>query len=213
MIHDRISTSISITISLCLVATFSIISLSNTSAITYQDDADIEFTINPSISVSISSGDLLIGNIMPGTSKDSNIVNITTSSNAVSGYNLYSTVGSSTYNTTEIRRNGTDTTNKFTSITTNKASLSNFGNDSWGYSWCSGNCTTSGTWVSGNVGSTSSGYDGLPLYNNTGVKLIDTTTSGSTTISFKVGAKASTAQTAGSYANVINFISVAKANP
>ena len=59
--------------------------------------------------------------------------------------------------------------------------------------------------MSGNTGSTNTGYNGLPLYTSTGVKLADTSSAGSSTIKFKIGAKASDTRASGDYTNVINF--------
>ncbi|MBR3322419.1 hypothetical protein IKG05_02135, partial [Candidatus Saccharibacteria bacterium] len=68
-------------------------------------------------------------------------------------------------------------------------------------------------WISGNTGSTANGYNGLPIYSSTGIKLVDTTAIGTNTIKFKIGAKASNTQAAGEYTNTVNFTAVGKATP
>lgn len=182
-------------------------------ALSYQSETDLQFTFNPEVSISISGGDLSIDNLSPGSYLDSNIITITTSSNNASGYTLYSTVGSSSNDSTELRKDGTDTTNKFDSITGNIASLNSFSDSSntWGYSYS----TDSGsTWISGSQGSTASGYNGLPLYNSSnaaaGVVLADTLNANESTIQFKIGVRATDVQAAGAYTNVVNFVSVPK---
>ena len=190
----------------------------NVKAESYESSVGLSFTLNPTITLTVS-GDLSINNLSPGDYKDSNIITVTAESNAVSGYTVSSTVGSSSNASTELRKDGTDTTNKFTNLTTNKASLSAFdeNNNTWGYSWCNGTCnagTDPSLWVSGNVGDTSTGYNGLPLYNSSSsITMVDTTAPGSSTISFKIGARSTTNQIAGEYTNIINFTALAKPNP
>ena len=195
---------------------FNLSAASQTSAVTYQSTAAPEFTLDPAISITIS-GDLTIDQLAPGDGSDSNIITVTASSNSAAGYSLTSTVGNNThtdpsYNNTYLNH-PTNSNYKFNSISTNKSSIANFDDNTWGYSWCNGNsenCTTSSNnWVSGDLGSTASGYNGLPLYSATGIKLVDANTSGSATISFKIGAKASATQASGTYTNVVNFIGVA----
>ena len=184
-----------------------------TSALSYESSQGISFTLNPSISVTVS-GDLTIANLTPGDYKDSNSITVTANSNSIAGYTLSSTVGSSTNTSTELRKDGVDTTNKFSSITTNKASLSNFDDstNTWGYSYSTDSGTT---WQSGDItGTPATGYNGLPLYtSSSSIKLINSTTSGSSSVLFKIGARTTTNQIAGEYTNVINFIGVANPNP
>ena len=200
----------------------------NTNALGYSSSAGLNFTINPSISVSVS-GDLIIDELAPGSSSDSNVINVTVLSNNSTGYTLSSTIGSSTNNYTDLRlnsngsangnnsdsgdsnsSNNNENINKFTNLDTNKASLSNFDDNYWGYSYS----VDSGTnWISGNTGSTANGYNGLPIYSSTGIKLVDTTAIGTNTIKFKIGAKASNTQAAGEYTNTVNFTAVGKATP
>ena len=192
-----------------------------TSAESYESSVGISFTLNPTINVTVS-GDLTIPNLTPGDYKDSNIILVTAESNAVSGYSLSSTVGNSTHTSPSFNNtnlNHTNGTNTFTNLSTNKASLSAFdeNNNTWGYSWCDGTCnagTDPSLWVSGSLGSTATGYNGLPLYSSSNaITMVDTTTSGSSTISFKIGARSTTSQIAGEYTNVINFTALAKPNP
>ena len=63
------------------------------SAITYQNSTNVEFTFNPTINVSLSSSDLVISNLSPGGTADSNIITATVSTNAGYGYYLSATTG------------------------------------------------------------------------------------------------------------------------
>ena len=178
----------------------------NVSAEFYEGSVGISFTLNPTINVTVS-GDLVISNLTPGDYKDSNNITVTASSNSIAGYSLYANTGSSSNNSNELRKDGTSTTNKFTSITTDVASLSDFTDNTWGYSYCnvSTNCATSTNWTN---------YSYLPKYSDSNDKLlIANNTNTTTSLEFKIGARASTNQIAGEYTNIINFIGIANPNP
>ena len=191
------------TLTLGSVAFLSILFTSNSSALTYSSNVDVGFTFNPTISVNLS-GDLLINNLAPGSTSDSNIINVTIATNASQGYVLTATSGTKTTNTDLV--NQTNSAYKFTSIATN-ASLANLTTDNtWGFSYSS------------DSGSTWSNYSGLPLDNDdegaTGKQLLSTINpSDNRTIQFKIGAKAATDQAAGTYLNTINFYAVANPDP
>ena len=170
----------------------------------------MQFTFNPTVSINVT-GDLTIPDLAPGSYADSNIITVTAGSNDAHGYTLYGTVGSSSSNYTDLRLSSSNTANVFTNLSSNKATLANFSDNTWGYSYS----TDSGsTWKSGNTGSTSSGYNGLPLYNSSnnasGVILASTNNASETSLQFKIGAKAASTQVAGTYTNIINFIGVGK---
>ena len=182
------------------------------SALTYQNSTDVEFTLNPTISISLSSPDLIINNLTPGSSSDSNIITVDVSTNAGYGYYMSATAGTSTGNT-----NLTSATSSsvFTNLSANTATLNAFPDNYWGYSYSTDNGTT---WISGSHGDTSTGYNGLPLDNDdsgaTGVILAETdsfTNTGS--IKFKIGAKAAATQATGTYTNTVNFYAVANPEP
>ena len=190
-----------------------------TSALTYQSSADVNFTFNPVISLTVG-GDLLINNLTPGNSSDSNVIDVSVTTNASYGYVLSATVGQK--NGTDSLVNTSNNTYTFTNLSTtagSAATLNNFTDNKWGYSYSVDNGTN---WISGSVGSTASGYAGLPLDNNNnaedrglgGVTLIDTSNpADNKTIKFKIGAKAANTQAAGAYTNTINFYVVANAVP
>ena len=189
------------------------------SALTYQSNAEVGFTFNPTISLNLS-GDLVISNLAPGTASDSNIIDVTVATNASQGYNLLITVG--VKGGTSSLVNSSNNNYTFTNLSTTPgtvSSLANFTDDTWGYSYSVDNGTN---WISGSTGSTASGYAGLPLDNNDnaeergngGIALISTTNpADNRTIKFKIGAKASQSQASGTYTNTVNFYAVANPDP
>ena len=179
-------------------------------ALDYQSNVGVGFTFEPTLNVTLSNADLIINNLTPGASaEDSNIITVGVSTNVAYGYNLSATVGDAMNATTNLV-NGD---NNFTTLSSNVSSLSGFGNNTWGYSYCVADCDASANWVSGSQGSTSMGYAGLPLYTETGVRLADVSDNASSSTQFKIAAKASTAQASGEYTNVVNFAAVANVIP
>lgn len=165
---------------------------SGAGALSYVDETNVQFTFNPMLTMTLSEGDLTITDLAPGNSKNSNAVAITVNTNSVYGYGLYATVGNSTYNSTDLVLSGG--ADSFTSIATN-ANASSLSGGYWGYSIDAG--TT---------------YNGLPLYTATNGAELKTTTGAAQNdaTSFLIGAAADTAQTQGTYNNVINFSAVAR---
>ncbi len=212
----------------------SLIGVNAVSAVTYQSNVGVNFTFNPSISLSVSDN-LNVDNLTPGNSSDSNIVTVGVTTNSVAGYTLSATVGNKTDASTALT-NTANNSYTFTNLATTPgvaANLSAFGDNKWGYSYCKDtptNCGSGGsaTWISGSVGvdgaagASVAGYAGLPLDNNDnasergmgGITLINTTSSAdSDSVQFKIGAKAGSTQPAGTYTNVINFYAVSYAPP
>ncbi len=180
------------------------------SALTYQTGVGMNFTIEPSISVSLSDSEIYINNLAPGTSADSNIVTINVISNATGGYSLTSTVGDTTYNDRNLtNKNDGNATFKSIDFGTEKTYVAGGGNlddKQWGY--------TSST----DGGTTWAAYSGLPLYSDTeNVATImsgtEPTSASGVSAQFKIAAKAATGQASGEYNNVINFIAVAEPDP
>ena len=174
------------------------------SALTYSQAVDVSFTFNPTISINLSSADLLIDELVPGSVKDSNVISVGVSTNNAFGYTLSANVGNdSAYDTRNLIRSDDD--NKFTSIDVGSALDSLIMDNSWGFS--SKLSGDSAEWAS---------YSGLPLYSDTNntATLIDTSSvSESSPVDFKIAAKASSDIPSGTYRNVINFIAVAKPEP
>ncbi|MBR0467749.1 hypothetical protein IJJ53_02455 [Candidatus Saccharibacteria bacterium] len=169
----------------------------NTSALSYQSSTDVKFTFNPTLSINISSSDLIIDNLTPGTVSDSNVINVSVATNASHGYTLAATVGDSLHNNTNLTH--TNGTNTFDSIATN-SSLPNLTTDNtWGYSYKLSNNTT---W---------NNYSGLS--NETSKILVNTDNQLAKPIDFKIAAKAAETQPSGTYTNTINFITISKPIP
>ena len=184
---------------IAIINILSLICINNISALNYESSVGIGFTFNPTLSISISSPDLIISNLTPGNSSDSNSINVSVATNASYGYTL-SVNSSSDYLT---HSNNTDT---FSSIATN-ADLSSLDNSEdnniWGYN------------TSLNNGATWSNYNGLSSSAST--TLLNTNTNNTTndidTIDFKIGVKASSTQASGTYTNTITFTTVTKPTP
>ena len=164
-------------------------------ALSYSQAVDVSFTFNPTLSINLSSADLVISELVPGSIADSNTIDINVSTNTAFGYTLSANVGNVTsYNT----RN-------FTSVAID-SSLDNLSSDNtWGFSYKPS--SDSAPWAS---------YSGLPLYSDTEntKTLVDTNSPlDAQSIQFKIAAKAASTIPAGEYRNVINFIAVAKPEP
>ena len=183
----------------------SIFGFTSVSALTYSQAVDVSFDFNPTLSVSVSSADLVIPELVPGNTADSNTITVGVSTNAFFGYTLSANVGNNTkYDTRSLIR-ADDDTSEFASIATDATMSAITTDNAWGFS---SKLTTDGaSWAN---------YSGLPLYSDTqNTKTILETSSpqDANTVDFKIAAKASGAIPAGEYKNVINFIAVAKPEP
>ena len=169
------------------------------SALTYQSTITPEFTINESITVTLSSSYLHIDDLAIGQSNISNTIDVTVLTNNYSGYTLTSTAGDgATYTDTNLT-NAVDSTKTFTSLATTDSITdpASFADGKWGYSYSVNNKST---W---------SDYSGLPYYGNTGATLLTKDTQSASTgdvVNFRIAAKSSDVQASGTYNNVINFI-------
>ena len=64
------------------------LSSTSVSALSYESNVGIGFSFNPTLSISFSSSDLVISNLTPGTTSDSNNIVVSVSTNAAYGYTL-----------------------------------------------------------------------------------------------------------------------------
>ena len=165
--------------------------------VTYQGSSDLQFTWGAgSLDVSLSSNNFVISDLAPGTSKNSNEIVATVTTNNATGYTLSATVGNSSNNSTELRRNGTDTANKFLMTSDNASSLasgtwgcrykvdgSNYGN----YKALSTSERVVVNKTVDNIGTAATGY------------------AGTSNTTLQVGANAASNQSSGEYTNVMNF--------
>ena len=180
-------------------------------ALTYSRDIGVNFTFNSSIQVTLSSPDLVISNLAPGTVADSNVIDVNILTNSIAGYTLNATVGNNTYNTRNLVHSDSNATAAFTSVNyaTTPTIISNtdLADDTWAYSY------------SVDDGSTWANYNGLPLYSDeTNVALLKESngpvaTNAGDKVKFKIAARAASTQVSGEYNNVINFTAVATPLP
>jgi hypothetical protein len=228
-------TIISSFLGILLMGVSLLVGIERASALTYQQNIGMNFTFNQSLNVALSA-DLVINDLTPGTSADSNVVKVTVNSNNLGGYKLGATVGSATedndngaiYNTDKLIHasyTSADNTNIatgifnkpiFTNLTTTTATLADFSDNTWGYSYSLDGGTT---WINAHEtveGTKDTGYNGLPLYTSTPAEMKATTgpsAAGGDTVQFKIAAKASTTQASGEYNNVVNFVATGETNP
>ena len=185
---------------LCLtIIVLSSINIINTSALSYSSSVNVGFTFNPMLSVNISPSDLMIQNLTPGTTADSNNITVSVATNAAYGYTLSAIMNGNNSNLTH--NNGT---NVFSSIATD-ADLSDLEDSKdtniWGYSY-KDDTVASPAW---------SNYNGLSSSDSTA--LINTNSNVSSNLDFKIAAKASNTQASGTYNGVINFTAVSNIAP
>lgn len=184
---------------IAIINILSLICANNISALSYSADVGVSFTFNPTISISLSSSNLDISNLVPGNTLDSNSINVSVSSNNANGYTMLATVGNAEHSNTNL--NHSNNANTFSSIPTNANLASLTTDNTWGYSYS----------IDG--GSSWTNYNGLSLYSDNGTTLINKLGPAESSIDFKIAAKASSTQASGTYSNVINFIAITRPNP
>ena len=182
------------------------------SALTSQSTTGFQFSFNSSLSISLSSADLVIPHLTPGNYANSNTITVNVSTNNSYGYTLMAKVGDK--NNPNLANNNLVNTdnmanNIFTSLaTSDDIVLPSFSDSKWGYTTAP-IIDTSTTTYSGllygidtiiNATKTSTG---IPMNN---------TYPGTNTTNFTIAAKAGDSQASGEYTNVINFRGVANIN-
>lgn len=172
-----------------IIIMLSSINIINTSALSYSNSVDIGFTFNPTLSLNISSSDLIIPNLTPGTTDTSNEISVNISTNSAYGYTLSAGVS----NNNLVHSNNT---NIFSSIATTANLPSLTTDNTWGYSTSLDN------------GVSWSNYNGLSSSNNT--ELISTNYKAQDIMNFKIAARAGNAQPSGTYTNVVTFYAATK---
>ncbi|MBR2709896.1 hypothetical protein IKE72_02350 [Candidatus Saccharibacteria bacterium] len=176
-------------------------------ALSYQTEVQPQFTFSESIQVEITSTEknLIIEDLVPGTNKTSNEIDVRVSTNSANGYTLTSTAGDGTTYKSTALVNSEDSNKTFTSLATSDeiTDPANFGPGEWGFSYKQG---SSDTW---------NDYSGLPSYLDPGKTIGETdapSASGGDIYNFRIAAKASPIQASGTYNNVITFYAVSQ-NP
>lgn len=175
-----------------LVLTGAVFVGNSATALTAQDEAALEFTFEPVLTLTVSDPDLIISNLNPGVSRMSNTIDITVETNSVGGYLLSATTGNAQNAT---RNLVLDASHYFESIATG-ASVSTLSDGTWGYTIDNG-----------------TSYSGIALYTGTATTVNSSNgpvNAATGTTQFAIGAKASAVQASGNYTNVINFTAVAK---
>ncbi|MBR3332064.1 hypothetical protein IKG28_00290 [Candidatus Saccharibacteria bacterium] len=169
-------------------------------------NVNINFTLNQSLSATLSSNDIYIHDITPGATRTSNTVILSIESNNPTGYIVSASTNSNTSDLT-----GVGTNNKFTSID-DDADLDVLTLDNtWGYSIKASTFTGNGTSVAktGDPGAWSH-YNGLTT---TSSPIFSTSIATLLNLNFRIAAKASDSIDPGEYTNTINFSIVANAAP
>ena len=158
------------------------------SGMSYQSAVDVQFGLNQTLSIALSSNDLRIEDLTPGIVGESDPIQITVNTNNASGYKLTATVGTENNLTNNLVN---PVGGVFTSINGTVGSF-----------------TDGGTWgVSTNNGDN---FFGLPVYGAAGGLLNSSNgpVSGDV-INFSIGAKGGAGQVMGEYSNTIQFAIVA----
>lgn len=169
-------------------------------------NVNINFTLNQSLSATLSSNDIYIHDITPGATRTSNTVILSIESNNPTGYIVSASTNSNTSDLT-----GVGTNNKFTSID-DDADLDVLTLDNtWGYSIKASTFAGNGTSVAktGDPGAWSH-YNGLTT---TSSPIFSTSIATLLNLNFRIAAKASDSIDPGEYTNTINFSIVANAAP
>ena len=170
---------------------------------------ELEFTFASTLTTTLSSADIFIHDITPGTSKNSNSVNLNVTTNNITGYVVSASTGDANNNSSDLIQTGI--TDKFSSIAASANLESLTTDDTWGYSTkvdtTSGNGTseqtvhTEGTWSNLNGLATTS----APIYSTNSPLIAD--------VNFRITARASEDIEPGEYTNTINFFVVVNPAP
>lgn len=177
----------------------------NVSSLSYEDEVDLYFTFDTALTVNVSSNNVTISDLVPGTADYSNTAIITVSTNSSSGYSLFASVSGGTANYSDAHLHlETDSSVTISSLATGDSLLlAEFVDDRWGYTTATS--VTSGAVYSG------LGYSVSKRINKT-TDISGTAASGypgTNITSFTIGAKVSSVKAAGTYANTLTFTAVA----
>ena len=175
---------------------------------TYQNEINVRFTFEPSLSISLSSPNLIISNLVPGNYSNSNTITVDVTTNNVTGYTLTAKVGGTGQTAANNSLVNTISNTAFTSLgDSDNIILPNFSDNKWGFSTAAS--ITDATTFSGllynedKVINATTNYDGTAATGYTGTN----------STKFTIGAKASADQAAGDYTNVITFTAVTNRAP
>ena len=180
-----------------------VLSFDFVSAMTYQNEINVQFTFEPSLSISLSSPNLIISNLVPGNYSNSNTITVDVTTNNIAGYTLTAKVGGTGQTAANNSLVNTISNTAFTSLgDSDNIILPNFSDNKWGFSTAAS--ITDATTFSGLLYNEDKVINATA--NNDGAAATGYTVTNST--KFTIGAKASADQAAGDYTNVITFTAV-----
>lgn len=166
---------------------------------TKTEEVELQFTLNPTLNLTVSSQEMKISDLMPGNAKDSNEITVTVTSNVVGGYYLAATAGTSS---TDTKLKSGASAIESLDTTANLNNMTEAGSNTWGFRYAVGESAL-----------TNSKYNGLPKDGGdngaTGTKLTTTQDPAKTeTVKCQVGVKVDSTLPPGTYQNVVNFYAV-----
>ena len=203
---QKVITATLLTTSLAAIAIVAGGGISHTAhaAISYQDTVTLGYEFSSTLSLSLTNDEIAISALTPGSmAVNDEPISVTVSTNNVSGYILYASVGSSSQAYTSLKTTGGAA---LAMIGSTGALNSDTSTSAWGY-------------AVGSSVTTASNFSPIAIYSEeTETTVINQTsdpegtaatgyTGGNTTV-FNIGAYAPTGQTAGTYSNIINFTAV-----
>lgn len=158
-------------------------------------DAYIEFTTDSALTITLSSDDVSIDNLIPGTADVSNEISVTVSTNSETGYTLNAVGGTTENATTNLVHVDTSIEDTFSSITPGVSVNAITEDRTWGFSTDHG-----------------ATYSGMPIFYTDTPAVINVTSDPSMDeIPFLIGARANKFQAPGEYRNIVTF--TATTNP
>ena len=180
------------------------------SGLGYQKSVGVQFTFEPMLAISLSSADLIIPNLAPGSSDYSNTITVRVDTNSIGGYTLSAKVGNGTSYTNDKLTNSSGAV--FNNLSSNSnLTLAQFSDSDWGYAL--GTVSDSSTY-SGLIYDTDTVINATT--NSAGTAASSgcvSTCSGTNNTKFTIAAKASATQVSGDYKNVIIFTVVGNPAP
>ena len=169
------------------------------------EEVDVKFTFNSTLSMTVSGESMLIGEVTPGNTGESDELTVKVETNSTSGYYLAATAGSADKQYTDLKHEEKESVFKSMDVSAGVSDLKEAEDSSWGFRYA----------IGADADLSSSKYNGLPLdasdEGQTGSRLVDAENSdGDNTVKCNIGVKAGPGMEAGTYTNVINFYAVAK---
>ena len=180
-----------------IVAVVVVFASVNAMAASNRKDVYIEFTTDSSLTIALSSDDVSIDNLIPGTADVSNEIDVVVSTNSETGYTLNAVGGTTDNNSTNLIHVDSSIEDTFVSIEPGISVNAITEDRTWGFSIDHG-----------------TSFSGMPVFYSGAPALINTTTTPSIDeIPFLIGARANRFQAPGEYRNIVTFVATAKPVP